>query len=366
MGSMVRASHRSESKASPVVSVLITARDNERHVGVAIASVLRQTFQSFEVLVVDDGSRDATPSIVSSFADLRVRMVRHGDAAGISARRNELFERAQGRYVAPLDADDAWLPERLERHVGLLEARPDLVAVGSDVLVVDDRVGLGPYFRLPRSDAAIRWYCLFTSPLIHSASTIRASAFRDGVRYDPAFPLAQDYDLWTKVLRHGRAENLPVPLTLYRVHSTQATRLRASERRAEQEEIGRRAIEDFGGDSGLTSDRARLAWCIGADAAVPDDELEQAVDAFRELFDRFTAAHRGRPGLREVRRCAAATLLRRAGRAADAPAWTLRRAALAIDPGVAFSAAAVRATNLAAARRYRRAAERLLADLHGA
>ena len=351
---------------APMVSVLITARDNQRHVGIALRSVLRQTVQRVEVLVVDDGSTDATAAVVESTRDPRVHLTRHAESAGISTRRNELLERAKGSYVAPLDADDVWRPDRLERHVRLLEARPDLVAVGSDVLVVDERVGLGPYFRLPRSDAAIRWYCLFTSPLIHSASTIRASAFRDGVRYEPAFPLAHDYDLWTKVLRHGRAENLPVPLTLYRVHSTQATRLRASERRAEQEEIGRRAIEDFGGDSGLTSDRARLAWCIGADAAVPDDELEQAVDSFRELFDRFTAAHRGRPGLREVRRCAAATLLRRAGRAADARAWTLRRAALAIDPGVAFSAAAVRATNLAAARRYRRAAERLLADLHGA
>ena len=352
--------------STPLVSVLVTARDNERHVGVALKSVVRQTLGSLELRVADDGSRDSTPAVVESLCDERLRLTRFDQSAGISTRRNELLEHVRGRYVAPLDADDVWLPDRLERHVRLLESRPDLVAVGSDVLVVDDRVGLGPYFRLPRSDAAIRWYCLFTSPLIHSASTIRASAFRDGVRYDPAFPLAQDYDLWTKLLRHGRAENLPVPLTLYRVHSTQATRLRASERRAEQEEIGRRAIEDFGGDSGLTSDRARLAWCIGADAAVPDDELEQAVDAFRELFDRFTAAHRGRPGLREVRRCAAATLLRRAGRAADARAWTLRRAALAIDPGVAFSAAAVRATNLAAARRYRRAAERLLADLHGA
>jgi glycosyltransferase involved in cell wall biosynthesis len=351
--------------STPLVSVLVTARDNERHVGVALKSVVRQTLGSLELHVADDGSHDSTPAIIESLRDERLRLTRFEQSMGISTRRNELLEEVRGRYVAPLDADDVWLPDRLEQHVRLLESRPDLVAVGSDVLVVGAQVEVGGYFRLPRSDVAIRWYCLFTSPLIHSASTIRASAFRDGVRYDPAFPLAQDYDLWTKLLRHGRAENLAVPLTLYRVHSAQATQLRATERRVEQEEIGRRAIEDFGADSGLTSDRARLAWCIGADAAVPDHELEQAVDAYRELFDRFAIAYRGRPGLREVRRSAATTLLRRAGRAADAGAWTLRRAAFTIEPGVAFSAAAVRASNLAAARRYRPTAERLLVDLSG-
>ncbi|MSO96205.1 MAG: glycosyltransferase family 2 protein [Thermoleophilia bacterium] len=349
--------------STPLVSVLVTARDNERHVAVALRSVVRQTFGSLELHVADDGSCDATPAIIESFRDGRLRHTRFEQSMGISTRRNELVERARGRYVAPLDADDVWLPDRLEQHVRLLEARPDLVAVGSDVLVVDAGREIGGYFRLPRSDVAIRWYCLFTSPLIHSASTIRASAFRDGARYDPAFPLAQDYDLWTKVLRHGRAENLGLPLTLYRVHPTQATRLRASERRAEQEEIGRRAIEEFGAGSGLTTESARLAWCLGADVAVAADELEQALDAYRDLVDRFTAAHRGRPGLREVRRCAATTLLRRAGRAVDAAGRALRAAAFSIDRGVAFSAAAVSASNSVAARRYRRAAGRLLVDL---
>ncbi|WP_181813517.1 glycosyltransferase family 2 protein [Gaiella occulta] len=349
--------------STPLVSVLVTARDNERHVGAALTSVLRQTLTSLELLVVDDGSADATPAIVESLRDERLRFVRFPESRGISARRNELLERARGRYVAPLDADDVWLPDRLERHVRLLESRPDLVAVGSDVLVVDDGVGVGRYFRLPRSDAAIRWNCLFTSPLIHSASTIRASAFHDGVRYDPAYPLAQDYDLWTKLLRRGRSENLAVPLTLYRVHSAQASQRRACERRAEQERIGLRAIEDPAGGHGPTGDRARLAWCLGAAMAVADEELEDAIDAYRELFARIESAYRGTSGLREARRIAATTLLRRAGLAADAAAWALRRAALAIDRRVTVSAVAVRAANIAAGRRYRRPAARLLADL---
>ncbi len=347
----------------PVVSVLITARDNQRHVGATLASALGQTLQEIEVLVVDDGSLDATADIVSSTDDPRVRLTRHDESAGISTRRNELVDKARGKYVAPLDADDVWLPDRLATHVRVLESRRDLVAVGSDALAVDDTVGVGSYFRLPRSDAAIRWVCLFTSPLLHSASTIRTAAFRDGVRYDPAFPLAQDYDLWTKLLRHGRAENLSVPLTLYRVHSAQATQRRDAERRAEQEEIGRRAIQDLGACRGLTPDRARLAWHLGADVVVAADEIEEAVAAYRELLDRFAIVHSRTAGFREVRRVAATTLLRRSGRAVDAAAWTLRRAAFAIDPSVVLSAAAIRASNHAASRRYRRVAERALADL---
>ena len=349
--------------STPLVSVLVTARDNERHVTQALRSAVRQTLGSLELHVADDGSSDSTPALAESVGDERIRLTRHDTSAGISVRRNELLEQARGRYIAPLDADDVWFHDRLERHVRLLEARPDLVAVGSDVLVVDAGVGVGSYFRLPRSDAAVRWACLFTSPLIHSAATIRASAFHDGVRYDPSFPLAQDYDLWTKLLRHGRAENLTIPLTLYRVHPTQASQRRAGERRAEQETIGRRAIEEAAASSGMTGEQCRLAWCLGADADVPDVDLEQAIDAYRGLLAHFEAAHPGGLGLRETRRLAATTLLRRAGGAVDSSAWSLRRAALAIDATVALSGAAIRVSNLAAARRYRRPAVRLLEGL---
>jgi hypothetical protein len=348
---------------SVLVSVLVTARDNERHARIAVESVLRQTAKHLELLVVDDGSQDSTRCVLASIRDPRLTVIRHEESAGIVARRNELVEQARGRYVAPLDADDVWLPDRLERHVALLEATPELVAVGSDLLVVDDQRGVGDYLRLPRSDAAIRWCCLFTSPAIHSAVTIRRTAFDNGVRYDPAYPLTQDFDLWTKLLRMGGARNLDRPLSLYRRHGSQATVRRIDEQRREQEQIGCRAVEELAGDAGVSGERARLAWCLGAGAPLHASELVDAIDAYGALFACFAERRGGAAGIREARRIAATSLLRRAGASRSRAGWSLRRDALRVDPTVPVTAAVVRATNLAEGRRHRRRVERYLAEL---
>ncbi|MEI7759709.1 MAG: glycosyltransferase family A protein [Thermoleophilia bacterium] len=351
-----------EMNSPPVVSVLITARDNETHIGVALASVLRQTLQAFEVLVVDDGSSDGTSRVAAAFRDSRIHIVRHDESAGISTRRNELVARARAPYVAPLDADDAWLPQRLECHIRLLEAQPEVVAVGSDAVVIDGERGVLRYFRLPRSDAAIRWTCLFASPLIHSASTIRKAVFDEGVRYDPAFPLAQDYDLWTQVLHRGGLRNMGVPLSLYRVHGAQATQRMAATQPAEQQQIARAAIEALAVPE-VVGDRAGLAWSLGASAHVPDDQLANAIDAYRRLFAHFESVHREAPGIGEARRIAATTLLRRAGLYPDDRARELWRAGWSLDRREPLAAGAVFVGNLRSKWRWRRTVERLLVEL---
>lgn len=337
--------------AEPFVSVLVTARNNEAHIGAAIRSVLAQTFTNFELLVIDDGSLDATPELLRAIDDPRVRVRFYEASAGICARRNELVGLARARYVAPLDADDLWLPDRLERAVKVLERRSELVLVGSDTLAIDGVGAVGAYWRLPRFDAAIRWQCLFESPVIHSSSTIRSSAFAAGVRYDDAFPLAQDFDLCTRLLSHGDALNFGVPLALYRVHSGQASTSRAYEQRVEQERIGRREIEG----RGCTSARlATLVWKLGAGQPVADDEVDDAVAAYCDLFARFEADHRSSPGIGEARRIAASALLRQALRSTGPSAMRLVRGALTIDRRVPVTAVSVALANRARVLHYRR------------
>ena len=344
----------------PTVSVLVTARDNEHHVEAAVRSVLVQSLADIELIVIDDGSQDGTADVLDGITDERLRVFRRTESLGISVRRNELLELARAPFVAPLDADDVWVPHRLERHVAVLEAQPDLVAVGSDVFVVDEGGGVGPYWRLPRSDTAIRWCAFFSSPLIHSASTIRAQAFGAGVRYDPAYPLAQDFDLWTQLLRQGRAMNLNEPLTLYRVHRGQATQQRAAERRAERERIGCAQIEREAPELG---EGASLAWCVGAGAPLPAARHRVALDAYMTLLEQFGEARCGSPGLAEARRIASTALVRRAGWAANSTAWRLRRAAVAADPRILLSAIEVKGANFVAGHRARGTVRLLLAEL---
>ncbi|MCB9689400.1 MAG: glycosyltransferase family 2 protein [Alphaproteobacteria bacterium] len=108
----------------PTFSVVIPLYDKAAYIARTLAGVLAQTWADLEVVVVDDGSTDAGPDIVAAIDDPRVRLVRQANA-GVSAARNRGIEEARGTWIAFLDADDEWLPEKLERHHALHAAHPD-------------------------------------------------------------------------------------------------------------------------------------------------------------------------------------------------------------------------------------------------
>ncbi|MEJ1156753.1 glycosyltransferase family 2 protein [Prosthecomicrobium sp. N25] len=117
--------------AAPAVTAAIVVLDGERFIGEALASIRDQTFRDWELVVVDDGSTDRTASLVEAFGAERpgrVCLLRHpgGGNRGIAASRNLAIARARGRYVAFLDADDVWLPEKLAEQVAILDADPEL------------------------------------------------------------------------------------------------------------------------------------------------------------------------------------------------------------------------------------------------
>ena len=105
-----------------MVSVVIPAYNRERYLADAVDSVLAQTFTDFELLIVDDGSRDRTVEIAKSYRDPRIRLVRHERNRGVAAARNTGVAEARGAYVAFLDSDDVAYPDRLARQVAFLDA----------------------------------------------------------------------------------------------------------------------------------------------------------------------------------------------------------------------------------------------------
>ena len=124
----------------PAVTAIIVVRDGEPYLAEAIESVLSQTLDDWELLVVDDGSTDRTPDIVRSYAERtrsRIRLLAHPDGAnlGIAASRNRGIASARGRYIAFLDADDVWLPEKLAEQVAILDSDPELGLVYGRTLI---------------------------------------------------------------------------------------------------------------------------------------------------------------------------------------------------------------------------------------
>ncbi len=205
----------------PRVSVVMSVYNEERYVAEAIDSILRQTFQDFEFVIVDDGSVDRTPAILRGYQDPRLKVC-HQANQGQSSALNQGIRRASGAYIARMDGDDISLPERLEREVGFLDGHPEVGLVGTWCVKVDVRTGQKRLYPLPQEDAAIRRFMTVDNPFIHSSVMIRKSALDRVGLYNEGL-IWQDYDLWVRIARHHRMANISEPLVIRRKHPASIT-----------------------------------------------------------------------------------------------------------------------------------------------
>jgi glycosyltransferase involved in cell wall biosynthesis len=211
-----------------LVSVVIPARDAAPFVRGAVESVLSQTYEPVEVIVVDDNSRDETPAILASISDERVR-VRVSGGAGVGRARNAGFEMARGGFVAFLDADDLWLPDKVERQVSIFSTRPDVVAVGCFMRYESlhgRTLGVGGQPVSPDDQARIAAGSLMPFPL--SSVLFKAEALRSTGGFDESLAtvvpgLVEDIDLLARVAAVGTVACVEKILGVYRVHGASAS-----------------------------------------------------------------------------------------------------------------------------------------------
>lgn len=209
----------------PLVSVLMSVYNGQGFLPQALDSLLGQTLADLEVLAVDDGSTDGTWRLLREQADRdrRLRLMRNPANLGLTRSLNRGLGQARGRYLARQDVDDLSEPQRLAEQVAVMEQDPGLVILGSDILVVDGQGRpSGEIGFRPRSDPGIRRYMLLNNAFFHSTVMLRRQALVDhGLAYDEDLAYAQDFDLWSRLLEHGRGANLPRPLVRFRRHGGQ-------------------------------------------------------------------------------------------------------------------------------------------------
>ncbi len=250
---------------SPRISVVMSAYNAADYLDEAITSILTQTFEDFEFIIIDDGSSDETNGIISDYArrDARVKLVTQKKNQGLIAALNLGFKLARGQYIARMDADDVSLPERFQREYDYLESHPDAVIVGTQAVFIDEKsktTGFEPFLL---DDEEIRTEIMIRNKQFrHGAVLIRHSLItRYGELYDPQAVHYEDFEYWPRLLRHGTCANLPEVLYLYRQSQTSLTATKKDEMRV-------------GTDSVMERERAA--------ASLPRFRTRQVIDAFHK------------------------------------------------------------------------------------
>jgi len=329
----------------PPVTVFVPLYNNARYVGAAIESVLKQSHQDFELLVIDDGSEDGGRARVEAIRDSRVRLVVSAQNRGLPTTRNLALDLASGRYLANLDSDDVMHPQRLARQLAFLEANPHYVAVGSWCGFIDAEGRRLVRVKRHVQDAAdIHAEMLFHCPLSNRSAMARTEVLRRfGYRHE--FVVRQDADLFCRLAREHPLANLPEVLVWGRRHAGQITGHTATLRRPLQMKIADMMLRDLG----INASGEELEQHFHVGRAWPEFQYDKTFLRWTAgWLDRIASANA------ETRRHPPGTLERALGAAWARTCWQARKrfgpAILAMVGSSRWSLAACRAADCAARR----------------
>jgi glycosyltransferase involved in cell wall biosynthesis len=201
----------------PYFSVVMAAFNYGRFIAEAMRSVTAQTFADWELIVVDDGSTDDTPDVVRPFlADPRIRYHRH-ENRGQPATENVGVGMARGDWIAFLDADDRWFPEKLARQVSLIERNPSVSVVYGELMLMDPNGNPLPTPLRTQYRGYIVKELFRQNEIPFSTAVVRRSVIEEVGGFNAEYRHANDYDLWLRVAASGHAfDFVPEPLVWYR------------------------------------------------------------------------------------------------------------------------------------------------------
>jgi len=257
---------------APKITVSLSAYNNEKFIRKTVQSILSQTFTDFEFIIINDGSKDGTLKILQDFAksDSRITLIDR-ENKGIVHSKNEILSLARGEYIANIDGDDIALPDRFRIQNDYLDNHPDVVCIGSDTQLIDEEDRFICVLRHKRGIEISKGILEGHGEISNPASMIRTEALRKINGHHEEYTYADDLDVWLRLDEIGKLENIPMPLTKYRIHPSSASqqfciKQRESALKACQDAWERRGIEGVFTADGLwradSSLESRLAYSL--------------------------------------------------------------------------------------------------------
>ena len=198
---------------SPLVTIGIPLYNAQRFIGLAINSILNQTYTNFELIITDDGSTDKSLSIVKGFKDSRIKLISDGCNRGISYRLNQQVNMAKGKYFFRMDADDIMFPNRIERQINYLKNNPDTDVIGSSVVVIDDDNEIIAYRPAELLDDYKK---LFNQILFNHPTVAAKTDFFKKFPYSETLIGVEDADLWIRSFSTSKFYVMHDPVLFYR------------------------------------------------------------------------------------------------------------------------------------------------------
>lgn len=243
---------------APKISIVMPVWNGEKYLREAVDGIIAQTFSDFELLVLDDGSTDSTPDILSSFRDPRIRTFRlaHG---GCAVARNIGVTKAQGEWIAPHDADDISHPLRLQKQWDAVHRRPSVVFSYTGMTFAGDVPPGAAPGRVVRSRALLAMKLCYMNPFVASSVLFRKTAFEATNGYDQEKSPSEDFSLFGELIEMGDAVGVPDALVKYRVHAASLSRTNAVRQRERAAEIAQQHCHRF---MQLSSEKALRAFNI--------------------------------------------------------------------------------------------------------
>jgi glycosyltransferase involved in cell wall biosynthesis len=204
----------------PLVSILMLTYNRANYISEAISSVLAQTYQNWQLIIIDDGSTDNTAELLSKYTDPRIVYIKDTVNKGLLVRRRESLTKATGVYVAILDSDDIWIhKEKLAKQVAILESEPQCAVVGSFIHIINETGSTLATNSYQTTDQEIRKHILVRNQFANSSVLMRKTLLDQTEGYRK-FDMAEDFELFLQLGLVGTMANIPEYLIAYRVHTT--------------------------------------------------------------------------------------------------------------------------------------------------
>ena len=211
----------------PRISVVISAYNAQIYISKALDSVLNQSYKKFEILVLDDHSTDNTLNILKKYSKKfpnKIKIFKNKKKIGLTKSLIKLINKAKGKYIARLDADDFWHKDILKFHSQWLIKRTNNVLIGSSGYKVDSKDKIVGNFNLKNlNHSELKKKLLFKNYFLHSSTMFKKKYYNKVGGYNPFFKFAQDYDLWCKLSTVGQIKNTNRNLVFLRQLNTSIT-----------------------------------------------------------------------------------------------------------------------------------------------